>query len=34
MDYNEWGTEYLDEAEKLRERIAPLRRQAGSGGGQ
>lgn len=28
MDYNEWGMEYLYEAEKLKERMIPLRRQA------
>nr|WP_319489453.1 hypothetical protein [uncultured Caproiciproducens sp.] len=28
MDYNEWGTEYLCEAEKLWERLAVLRRKA------
>ena len=29
MNYNEWGMEYLSEAERLKERITPLRRQAG-----
>jgi hypothetical protein len=28
MDYNEWGMQYLNEAQKLKERLAPLRRQA------
>jgi hypothetical protein len=27
MNYNEWGTEYLKEAEKLKQWITPLRRQ-------
>ena len=27
MDYNEWGKEYLHEAERLKEHMAPLRRQ-------
>lgn len=34
MDYHEWGMEYLEEAEKLKERIAPLRRQAGTAGSE
>jgi hypothetical protein len=34
MDYNEWGREYLNEAEKLRERIVPLRRQAATAGSE
>lgn len=28
MNYNEWGTEYLKEAEKLKQRITTLRKQA------
>ena len=28
MEYNEWGAQYLEEALKLKEYIAPLRRQA------
>jgi hypothetical protein len=28
MDYNEWGRQYLNEAEKLKEYLTPLRRQA------
>ena len=28
MDYHEWGTEYLNEAKNLKERLTPLRRQA------
>jgi len=28
MDYNEWGMQYLNEAQRLKERITPLRRQA------
>lgn len=28
MDYNEWGTQYLAEARKLKEHLAPLRGQA------
>ena len=34
MDYNEWGTEYLDEAERLRKRITPLRKQAAEEGSE
>lgn len=28
MDYNEWGTQYLEEAQRLKAYIAPLRQQA------
>lgn len=28
MDYNEWGTEYLDEAQRLKGHLSPLRREA------
>jgi hypothetical protein len=28
MDYNEWGRIYLNEAEKLKEYLTPLRKQA------
>jgi len=28
MEYNEWGKQYLDEAQKIKEHIVPLRRQA------
>lgn len=27
MNYNEWGKQYLDDAEKLKEHMAPLREQ-------
>ena len=27
MDYTEWGKNYLDEANALKERIAPLKRE-------
>lgn len=27
MDYNEWGMQYLAEAQKLKDRLTPLRRQ-------
>lgn len=28
MDYNEWGKKYLKEAEKLKEYLTPLKKQA------
>ncbi|MCY1715146.1 hypothetical protein [Caproiciproducens galactitolivorans] len=28
MNYKEWGMTYLEEAEKLKERLVPLKRQA------
>ncbi|MDF1494366.1 hypothetical protein [Caproiciproducens sp. CPB-2] len=34
MDYNEWGAEYLNEAERIKERLAPLRRQARQAGNE
>lgn len=30
MDYNEWGRQYLEEAERLKEHLRPLREQAGA----
>lgn len=30
MDYNEWGSQYLDEAQKIKDHLTPLRRQAKS----